>query len=103
VTVPARVLDDIVFDPELPAGKRSASLRYGHAAKLFVALKRPAPPSAVMSVPDLYWCWTQSASSGEPLPILGAFAGSRQGLDGLDVDSGPDRWLALLAELRPGR
>jgi monoamine oxidase len=101
VAVPGRVVDDIDFSPALPAGKRSESLRFGHAAKLFVALKRPAPPSAVMSVPDTYWCWTQLKPSGEPLPVLCSFAGSREALDQLDVDSGPERWLGQLAELRP--
>ena len=101
VAVPGRVIDDIDFSPTLPAGKRSESLRFGHAAKLFVALKRPVAPSAVMSVPDVYWCWTQLGPSGEPLPILAAFAGSREALDHLDVDSGPARWLEKLGELRP--
>lgn len=101
VAVPARVVDDIDFSPTLPAGKRSESLRFGQAAKLFVALKRPARPSAVMSVPDVYWCWTQLGPSGEPLPVLGAFAGSQQALDHLDVESGPERWLELLGKLRP--
>jgi monoamine oxidase len=101
VAVPGRVVDDIDFSPALPAGKRSESLRFGQAAKLFVALKRPAPPSAVMSVPDTYWCWTQLTPSGEPLPVLGAFVGSREALEELDVDNGPERWLGLLADLRP--
>jgi Flavin containing amine oxidoreductase/NAD(P)-binding Rossmann-like domain len=101
VAVPASVVDDIDFNPGLPAAKRSTALRFGHAAKLFVALKRPATPSAVMSVPDIYWCWTQLGPSGEPLPVLGAFAGSQEALDDLEVDSGPERWLALLSELRP--
>jgi monoamine oxidase len=101
VAVPARVLDDIGFMPALPAGKRPVSLRFGHAAKLFVALKRPAPPSAVLSVPHLFWCWTQLTPSGEPLPVVGSFAGSCQALQGLEVDNGPERWLDLLEELRP--
>jgi monoamine oxidase len=101
VAVPGSVVDDIDFSPTLPAGKRSESLRFGHAAKLFVALRRPVPPSAVMSVPDIYWCWTQLGPSGEPLPIIGAFAGSWQALDHLDVDSGPERWLEKLGQLRP--
>jgi hypothetical protein len=54
-----------------------------------------------MSVPDSYWCWTQLGPLGEPLPILGAFAGSMEALGALDVDRGPDRWLGLLSELRP--
>jgi monoamine oxidase len=101
LAVGAGVVDDIDFSPALPAGKRSASLRFGHAAKLFVALKRPAPPSAVMSVPDAYWCFTQLTPSGEQLPILGAFAGSREAIERLEVDSGPERWVGLLQELRP--
>jgi monoamine oxidase len=101
IAVPAAVVDDIDFSPRLPAGKRSESFRFGQAAKLFVALKRPAPPSAVMSVPDVFWCFTQLTPNGEPLPILGSFAGSREALDRLDVDNGPERWLGLLAELRP--
>ncbi len=101
VAVPGRVVDDIDFSPELPIGKRSESLAAGHAAKLFVALKQPAPPSAVMSVPDIYWCWTQVTPSGEPLPVLGAFAGSMEAIEKLEVEKGPERWLGLLAELRP--
>ena len=54
-----------------------------------------------MSVPHRFWCFTQLGPSGEPLPILGAFAGSRTALERLGVDDGPDRWLDLLAALRP--
>jgi len=100
VAVPAQVVDEITFEPELPLGKRSRSWRFGHAAKLFVALKKPAPPSAVMSVPDVFWSWTQLDESGHPMPVVGAFAGSRSALDGLEVDSGPERWLDRLEQLR---
>ena len=48
------------FEPQLPVGKRDAfaRVRYGHAAKLFVPLREPAPVGAVMNVPERYWCWT---------------------------------------------
>jgi monoamine oxidase len=101
VAVPTRVLDEIVFTPPLPDSKRPGSFKFGHAAKLFVALKRPAPPSAVLSVPHLFWCWTQLTPSGEPLPVVGSFAGSSEALEHLEVDRGPDRWLDLMEELRP--
>jgi monoamine oxidase len=101
VAASACVVDRIEFSPALPAGKQFGSFKYGHAAKLFVALKRPAPPSAVLSVPDLFWCWTQLAPSGEPLPVLGSFAGSPRALEHLEIDRGPDRWLDLMEVVRP--
>jgi monoamine oxidase len=103
VAVPASVLDRIVFDPPLPARLTAAlrSVRYGHAAKLFVPLRTPAPPSAVMSVPDRYWTWTATGEKGEAQPVVSAFAGSAGALDRLEVANGPERWLGLLADLRP--
>jgi predicted NAD/FAD-dependent oxidoreductase len=70
VAVPAGVLDAITFDPPLPDAVRNALglVEYGHAAKLFVPLREPAPPRAVMSVPDRYWCWTATGDGDEPQP-----------------------------------
>ena len=99
IAVPASVLGGIAFEPSLPP--RKAAVRYGQAAKLFVALRTPAPPSQVMSVPDRFWCWTQLGADGSPLPFVAAFAGSPGALEGLDVRSGPARWLSALARLRP--
>ena len=101
VAVPARVLEDIAFDPPLPAEKDTTRLRYGHAAKLFVALAEPAPPSATLSVPGRFWCYTQLLPDGEPHPVVGALAGSAEALQALAVDRGPERWVDALAELRP--
>ena len=102
VAVPAPVLGRIEFDPPLPAELAGAlrSIRYGHAAKLFVPLRSPAPPSAVMAVPDRYWTWTATGDRAEVQPVVSAFAGSAGALDRLRVDDGPDRWLDLLTELR---
>ncbi len=99
IAVPASVLGSISFDPPLPPEK--TAVRYGQAAKLFVALRTPAPPSQVLSVPDRFWCYTQLGHDGQPLPFVGAFAGSPGALDALEVAAGPARWLEVLAELRP--
>jgi monoamine oxidase len=99
IAVPASVLDSISFDPPLPLGK--AAVRYGQAAKLFVALQTPAPPSQVLSVDERFWCWTQLGRDGESLPFVGAFAGSPGALNALAVADGPGRWLEALARLRP--
>jgi monoamine oxidase len=103
LTVPATVTEKIAFDPPLPPAKLDAlrRVRYGQAAKLFVALRSPAPPSATLSVPGRYWCYTQLGADGEPLPFVAAFAGSPGALDALAVAAGPDRWVASLRSLRP--
>jgi monoamine oxidase len=102
VAVPASVLDRIAFDPPLPDPLASAlgQVEYGHAAKLFVPLTTPAPPSAVMNVDDRYWCWTATGDADQIQPVVSAFAGSQPALDALGVDAGAGRWLASLARLR---
>jgi monoamine oxidase len=102
IAVPASVLDRIVFDPPLPAqlADALALVTYGHAAKLFVPLRRPAEPSAVMNVPERYWSWTASGAGGQTQPVVSAFAGSAPALGALQVAEGPERWLDSLALLR---
>ena len=102
IAVPAGVLDRIAFEPELPAdvGGALALVDYGHAAKLFVPLAAPAPPSAVMNVPERYWTWTATGDGDQPQSVVSAFAGSKRALDALEVDSGPGRWLHSLGDLR---
>ena len=99
IAVPASVLGSIEFEPRLPP--RKDAVRYGQAAKLFVALEAPAPPSQVLSVDARFWSWTQLGRDGEPLPFVGAFAGSPRALAALEVANGPGRWLEALAALRP--
>ena len=72
---------------ELPDWKRAAleQAEMGHAAKLHVPLARPAPTSAVMSVPGRYWCWTAAGNDG----VLNAFSGSPGALDRLGVAGRP--------------
>jgi monoamine oxidase len=102
VAVPASVLDAIAFAPALPAELAEAlgSVQYGHAAKLFVPLRAPPQPSAVMNVPERYWTWTATGDEDEPQPLVSAFAGSQPALDALEVDQGPGRWLDSLERLR---
>jgi monoamine oxidase len=102
VAVPASVLDRIAFDPALPDALTGALalVTYGHAAKLFVPLRRPAKPSAVMSVPERYWSWTATGDGDRAQPLVSAFAGSAQALEALEVGAGPERWLDSLTRLR---
>jgi monoamine oxidase len=102
ITVPTTVLGDITFDPTLPATKEDAhrSVDYGRAAKLFVPLADAPPPSAVMSVPDRFWCWTALADGSVP-PVVSCFAGSALALERLEVEAGPARWVDRLRRLRP--
>jgi monoamine oxidase len=103
LAVPATVLSSILFEPPLPPDKVAAltGVRYGQAAKLFVPLNTPVPPSATLSVPERFWCYTQLGADGEPLPFVSAFAGTPDALDALEVGRGPERWLASLERLRP--
>jgi monoamine oxidase len=103
IAVPATVLGEIAFEPALPAQvvEALAGVRYGHAAKLFVPLRRPADPSAVMAVAERYWTWTATGDGDRPQPVVSCFAGSPAALDRLGIANGPDRWLASLADLRP--
>ena len=103
VAIPASVVDQIEFEPALPeaTGAAIAATAYGHAAKLFVPLREPAPPSAVLSVPERYWTWTATGADGVVQPAVSAFAGSARALATLEVDRGPSTWLASLARLRP--
>ena len=68
-------------------------VRYGDAAKLFLGLAAPAEPSATLSVPGRFWAYTQLAPDGSPLPVLAAFAGTRDGVEGLSAQA--------VRELRP--
>ena len=103
VTLPLPVMRSLPFAPALPAWKVDALARvgFGHAAKLHVPLAAPAPTSAVMSVPDRYWCWTANGRDGTVGTVLNCFAGSPRALDALGVGDGPRVWLDRLAGLRP--
>jgi monoamine oxidase len=103
LAVPASVIGRIRFDPPLPDWTAGALGRvaYGHAAKLFVPLRRVPPASAVLSVPDHYWTWTAKGADGAVQPVVSAFAGSAPALAALEVTAGPATWRRRLAALRP--
>jgi monoamine oxidase len=103
IAVPASVIAEISFEPSLPGpiADALAAVPYGHAAKLFVPLREPAVPSAVLSVPGRYWVWTANGADGAVQPVASCFAGSAPALEALGVDDGPGTWAASLAELRP--
>jgi monoamine oxidase len=103
VAVPLPLLGSIRFDPPLPERALAAigSITYGEAAKLFVPLREPAAPSATLAVPDRYWAWTATGDDELSQPVVSAFSGSGPALTHLGVTHGPDRWLELLADLRP--
>lgn len=104
IAVPARIATGIEID-SLPDAVAEAqrSISYGHAAKLFLPLRDTAgvPPTAVLAVPDRYWCWTATGPREEVQPVLHAFSGSTAALSGLDVADGPERWAGLMVDLRP--
>jgi monoamine oxidase len=101
--LPLTVLRELPIDPPLPAWKLQAlaAVEVGQAAKLHLPLATPAPTSAVMSVPDRYWCWTATDADGRVAPVLNCFAGSPAALTGLDLSHGADTWLGRVLDLRP--
>ncbi|HKF85264.1 MAG TPA: NAD(P)/FAD-dependent oxidoreductase, partial [Candidatus Limnocylindrales bacterium] len=103
IAVPASVIDRIAFDPPLPEPKARAmaGVRYGQAAKLFLPLDRPAPPSATLCVRDRFWTFTQDAAEGGPLPVAASFAGSPLALERLAVAEGTARWVDAVVDIRP--
>jgi monoamine oxidase len=103
VAVPASVVDQIEFKPSLGEQKMDAhrAVRYGQAAKLFVPLRTPAPPSQTLSVPGRWWCYTQLGADRQPLRFAAAFAGSPGAIEALDVANGPGPWLDAIEQLRP--
>jgi Flavin containing amine oxidoreductase len=98
IATPAPHALELEWDPPLPGWKREAlaAVRYGQAAKLFLPLAAPAPPSQTLSVPLRFWTWTQHGA-----PVASSFAGSPSALALLGLDRGPDRWADAVRRLRP--
>ena len=103
IALPLPLTRSLPIAPALPGWKREAldRIEFGHAAKLHVPLAAAPPTSAVMSVPDRFWCWTATAAGGGVAPVLNCFAGSPRALDGLRVDAGASAWLERVSRLRP--
>jgi monoamine oxidase len=103
VSAPASVLDAIEFDPPLrgPTADALGGVGYGQNAKLFLPMRSPAPPSAIMSIAGHFWSYTQTGTDGEPAPFLVGYTGTMPAIEALGASGGdPGRWIAELAELR---
>jgi monoamine oxidase len=98
IATPAPHALELEWDPPLPRWKQDAlaTVRYGQAAKLFLALVASAPPSQTLSVPLRFWTWTQHG-----IPVAASFAGSPSALESLEIDRGPGRWAEAVRRLRP--
>jgi monoamine oxidase len=103
IAIPTAPLSEITFEPRLrgPTAEALASVRYGQNAKLFVALRAPSPPSAIMSVRRRFWSYTQLDSSGEPAPFVTAYTGTTGAVEELAGSPPPTGWIEELAALRP--
>jgi monoamine oxidase len=102
IAIPTAPLAEVDFDPPLE-GATAAALRavtYGQNSKLFLPLRAPAPPSAVMSIAGHFWTYTQLAAGSEPAPFLVAYTGTRAAIEALGGDGDPDRWVAAVRALR---
>jgi monoamine oxidase len=103
IAAPASVLDRIDFQPALegPTADALSGVRYGQNAKLFLPLRGPSPPSAVMSVRERFWTYTQLDGHGEPAPFLVGYAGTMPAIEALRVADGPETWARAVRALRP--
>ncbi len=103
VAVPTAPLREISFDPPLQGrvADAIAAVRYGQNAKLFIGLRSPSPPSAILSVSGRFYSYTQLDASGEPAPFAAGYVGTMPAIEALEIESGPARWTSALAELRP--
>lgn len=102
VAIPTAPLAEIEFDPPL-AGPTAAALRavvYGQNGKLFLPLRSPAPPSAIMSVAGHFWTYTQLRADGRPAPFLVSYTGTMGAIEALLEPEGPERWIAATLALR---
>ena len=98
IATPAPHALELEWDPPLPDWKRDAlaGVRYGQAAKLFLPLVVPVPPSQTLSVPLRFWTWTQHG-----IAAASSFAGSPSALEQLEIDRGPEKWAEEVRRLRP--
>jgi monoamine oxidase len=98
IATPAPHALELEWDPPLPVWQHEAlaAVRYGQAAKLFLPLAAPAPPSQTLSVPLRFWTWTQHG-----VQAASCFAGSPSALELLEVDQGTEKWANAARRLRP--
>jgi monoamine oxidase len=102
IAIPTAPLAEIEFDPPLEGATAEAlrAVTYGQNSKLFLRLRSPAPPSAIMSVAGHFWSYTQLGADGEPAPFLVGYTGTMSAIDALGGSDGIERWVAALVALR---
>ncbi|HEY6636978.1 MAG TPA: NAD(P)/FAD-dependent oxidoreductase [Solirubrobacterales bacterium] len=102
VTIPTGPLAEIEFDPPLEGATADAlrAVTYGQNSKLFLRLRSPAPPSAIMSVAGHFWSYTQLGADGEPAPFLVGYTGTITAIEALGGSEAIERWVAALVALR---
>ena len=102
VAIPTAPLAEIEFDPPLEGATAEAlrAVTYGQNSKLFLRLRSPAPPSAIMSVAGHFWTYTQLGADGRPAPFVTGYTGTISAIDDLGGSDGFERWVAALIALR---
>ena len=102
VAIPTAPLAEIEFDPPLENATAEAlrTVTYGQNSKLFVRLRSPAPPSAIMSVAGQFWSYTQLSADRDPAPFLVGYTGTRPAIDALGGSNGVESWVAAVVALR---
>jgi len=104
VAVPAPLLAELRFAPELPDDVRRAvrELPMGVAAKLAVGTDGPPAPRALQDVDVPFWCWAALGGDGTPRRALTAFAGSPEAQERLCTETDdPSVWLDRVAAMCP--
>ncbi len=104
VAVPVKLLNELDFDPPLPAeiADAHASVPMGIAAKIVVGTQSPPTLRAYHDVEAPYWCWTGYGESGEVRTAVTAFCGSEQAQTNLATNSNdPTTWLNKLQSANP--
>ncbi len=102
IAIPTAPLAEIEFDPPLEGATADAlrAVTYGQNSKLFLRLRSPAPPSAIMSVAGHFWSYTQLGADGRPAPFLTGYTGTKAAIEELGGSDGFERWAGALIELR---
>lgn len=103
VAIPAKPLAEVEFDPPLDGATAEAlrSVTYGQNSKLFLPLRSTGgvPPSAIMSVANHFWTYTQFLPSGETAPFLTSYTGTADAIDALG-GTDPSPWIEATVALR---
>jgi monoamine oxidase len=102
IAIPTRPLGEIDFDPPLEGATAEAlrAVTYGQNSKLFVGLRSPAPPSAIMSVAGHFWSYTQLGSGGDPAPYAVGYTGTAAAVAEIGSPEAIGRWVEALTALR---